>query len=138
MRWRVGISRAYTKKETSQMAAPKPMTITRQKVAAVYARFSSDEQKDSSIDDQLADCREIAKREGYLINEKLIFIDRATTGTTRHGRDGMAGLLDAVKVEKFDVLLCESQSRLARDVEDFAFLSKRLHAKDIILHTYHD
>jgi DNA invertase Pin-like site-specific DNA recombinase len=120
------------------MATPKPRVTAKQKTAAIYARFSSDEQKDSSIDDQIADCREIAKREGYKIVEQLIFIDRAITGTSRFGRDGMAELVDAVRARKFEVLLCESQSRLARDVEDYAFLSKRLNANEITLHTYHD
>ena len=67
-----------------------------------------------------------ADREGYKVSEKLIFIDKAITGTSRFGRDGMAELIEAVRARKFDVLICESQSRLARDVEDFAFLSKRL------------
>jgi DNA invertase Pin-like site-specific DNA recombinase len=108
---------------------------TKQKTAAIYARFSSDEQKESSIDDQIAECSALAKREGYKVAEKLIFTDKAKTGTSRFGRDGMADLIDAVRASKFDVLLCESQSRLARDAEDYAFLAKRLKHFEIILHT---
>lgn len=112
------------------------MRQAKTRTAAIYARYSSDRQKESSIDDQIADCRELANREGYTIDDKLIFCDDAITGTSRDGRDGMAELVDAVRSRKFDVLLCESQSRLARDVEDFAFLRKRLRTAEISLHTY--
>jgi len=101
-------------------------------------RYSSDEQKDSSIDNQIADCMEIARREGYKVAKQFIFEDRAISGTSRFGRSGMDSLIDAVRARKFDVLLCESQSRLNRDIEDRAFLSKRLLSNEIILHTYHD
>jgi site-specific DNA recombinase len=114
------------------------MIKAQQKIAAIYSRFSSDEQKESSIDDQITDCKSLADREGYKVDRQLIFTDKAKSGTSRFDRDGMADLIDAIRARKFDVLLCESQSRLARDIEDYAFLSKRLKQSEIILHTTHD
>ena len=41
--------------------------MTKQKTAVAYARFSSDLQRDRSIDDQIGLCEQIARREGYKI-----------------------------------------------------------------------
>jgi len=47
---------------------------------AIYARYSSDNQRDASIADQLRVCREYATRQGWtVINE---FPDHAISGAT--------------------------------------------------------
>jgi site-specific DNA recombinase len=46
-----------------------------QKIAVLYARFSSDLQKDRSIDDQFSLCESYAKREGYKLAGR--YSDRA-------------------------------------------------------------
>jgi site-specific DNA recombinase len=55
--------------------------------AAIYARFSSDLQRDRSIDDQVALCREYAARNGYEV--VAIFEDRALTGASIKLRAGI-------------------------------------------------
>src|SRR6267154_4514868 len=72
----------------------------KQRTAALYARFSSDLQKDRSVDDQFADCERFAKREGLKIVAK--FSDRAKSGSTLFGRDGALELMLAAKARKFD------------------------------------
>ena len=52
--------------------------------AALYARFSSDLQKDRSIDDQLALCRVHAQRESLKV--VATFADRAKSGATLFDR----------------------------------------------------
>lgn len=48
--------------------------------AVIYARFSSHNQQEQSIDGQLRYCRDYAAQHGYtVINE---YIDRAITGTS--------------------------------------------------------
>jgi DNA invertase Pin-like site-specific DNA recombinase len=42
---------------------------------AIYARYSSDNQRDASIADQLRVCREFAQRQGWMIIEE--FTDHA-------------------------------------------------------------
>jgi site-specific DNA recombinase len=106
------------------------------KTAAIYARFSSDLQKDRSISDQVADCEALAKREGYKVVAK--FSDRAKSGSTLFGRDGAIELMVAAKARKFDVVIAESQSRLSRDPEDIAGILKRLKFAGIELHTIAD
>jgi site-specific DNA recombinase len=48
--------------------------------AAIYARYSSDLQRDASIEDQLRVCRARAEREGWPVIET--YTDRATSGAT--------------------------------------------------------
>jgi len=103
------------------------------KTAAIYARFSSDMQKDRSVDDQFADCEAFAKRAGFEVVAR--FSDRAKSGATLHGRTGARELMLAVKARRFDVLIAESTSRIARDTEDLAGICKRLKHADIELHT---
>lgn len=109
------------------------MKSQRQRTAVLYARFSSDLQKDRSVDDQLVDCEAYAKRLDLKVIER--FSDRAKSGTTMHGRTGARELMLAVKARKFDVLIAESTSRVARDSEDLAGICKRLKHSEIEFNT---
>lgn len=92
--------------------------------AALYARFSSDLQKDRSIDDQFAVCRKFAERENLQVT--TTFADRARSGATLFDRVGLIDLMAAAKLKKFNVVIVESLDRLSRDQEDLAGLFKRL------------
>lgn len=93
------------------------------KRAAIYARFSTDLQDQRSIDDQIALCRDIAKRENLRVVR--IFKDYAKSGATLD-RDGVRELREAMIASEYDVLICESLTRLSRDEEDLHGLWKRL------------
>lgn len=92
--------------------------------SAIYARFSSDLQRERSIEDQVALCRDYAQRNGYEIVS--VFSDRAMTGASLHSRHGMHELLQSAKAGLFDFVIAESLSRLARDQEDAPAIRKRL------------
>ena len=47
---------------------------------ALYARYSSDNQRDASIQDQLRLCRERAEREGWQVVDS--YIDRSISGAS--------------------------------------------------------
>jgi site-specific DNA recombinase len=102
------------------------------KTAALYARFSSDLQKDRSIDDQLAICRQYAEREGLKV--VATFTDRAKSGASLFDRDGLIDLVARAKERGFDAVIVESLDRLSRDQEDLAGLFKRLsfHGAEIL------
>ena len=91
--------------------------------AAIYARFSTDLQRDRSIDDQVALCREYAARNDYRI--VAVFSDRAISGASIHRR-GIQHLLEAAKSGELDFVIAESLSRFARDQEDGHAIRKRL------------
>jgi DNA invertase Pin-like site-specific DNA recombinase len=106
------------------------------KRAAIYARFSSDLQKDRSVDDQWDLCQRYAEREGIKVADR--FCDRAKTGTTMKARDGLIAMMAAAKAGKFDAIIVESLSRLSRDQEDLAGLYKRLRHYGVDLITVHE
>lgn len=99
------------------------------KTAVVYARYSSDLQKDRSIDDQIALCKQIAARQGLTVSK--IYTDRGLSGASMFERDGLLGLMTAAKKREFNFVISESLSRLSRDMEDTAAIYKRLKFNEI-------
>jgi DNA invertase Pin-like site-specific DNA recombinase len=91
--------------------------------AAIYARYSSDNQRDASIADQLRVCRAFAEQQGWAICEK--YTDHAVSGATLLRARFQALMRDALN-RRFDVVLAESLDRFSRDQEDTAGLFKRL------------
>lgn len=91
--------------------------------AVIYARFSSQLQKDSSIEDQVRVCTERAAREGWRIVE--VFSDYAISGAVRD-RPGLNALLARVGAGSVDVVLAEAIDRLSRDQEDLSAIFKRV------------
>jgi DNA invertase Pin-like site-specific DNA recombinase len=88
---------------------------------AIYARFSTNMQRAASIEDQIRQCRVYAAQQGeYEIVENYVRYDKALSGATTRGRDGLQFLIDAAKQEprSFDVVLVDDTSRLARNTED--------------------
>lgn len=49
---------------------------------AVYARFSSDRQRDSSIEDQVARCRRWIEERGGVLAQALVFADFAISAAS--------------------------------------------------------
>lgn len=94
------------------------------KRAAIYARFSSDLQRDKSIDDQIEMCREIAAREGAAV--ELIFEDRAISGASTVNRPGFRDMMKAAEKGGFDILIAEDIDRISRDQADYHNARKRL------------
>jgi DNA invertase Pin-like site-specific DNA recombinase len=65
--------------------------------AAIYARYSSENQRESSIEDQVRLCRQEAERRGWTVT---------------------AVWQDAARSKAFDVLIVDDASRLSRDSTD--------------------
>jgi len=75
-------------------------------------RYSSEHQKESSIEDQYRNCETLATREGWTITAR--YADRAISGTTADRPDYQQMLKDA-KAKQFDIVLVDDFSRLSRD-----------------------
>ena len=69
--------------------------------AALYARFSTDKQSDSSIDDQLRVCERLAATHGFTVIRR--FSDAAISGGTIH-RPGYQAMLHAARRREFEVI----------------------------------
>ena len=101
--------------------------------AVIYARYSSDLQSESSVDDQLSICRDRALREGWTIVGN--YTDRAISGAHILNRPGMRALLADAKTEKFEIVVSEALDRISRDQEDVAAIYKRLQHHAISIFT---
>src|SRR6266478_5132375 len=91
--------------------------------AAIYARYSTDLQREASIEDQVRVCRQRIKREGWKLG--ATYSDAASSGASRL-RPGYQKLLEDARAGAFDVVVAEALDRLSRDQEDVAGLFKHL------------
>lgn len=82
--------------------------------AASYARYSSDQQREASIDDQHRKNRELAERNGHFIPPDLLYSDEAVSGTKRQRNDLDRFMRDAA-AGMIAILYLHSLSRLARE-----------------------
>lgn len=106
------------------------------KRAAIYARFSTDLQDERSIEDQVSLCRKYAERES--LDVVAVFDDRARSGGSIFGRDGLLALMDKARERSFDVIVVEALDRLSRDMEDLAGIHKRLSFLGVEIRAVHE
>jgi len=90
--------------------------------AAIYARYSSSNQREASIEDQVRLCQERAAREGWTVTQ--VYTDHAISGASLI-RPGIQALMSDAQSGKFDLVIAESLDRISRDQEDIAGLYKR-------------
>jgi DNA invertase Pin-like site-specific DNA recombinase len=79
---------------------------------AAYCRFSSDNQSENSIRDQLRNIELYCDRQGW--PRPALYQDQAMSGA-RSDRPGYQAMLGAADLGAFDVLLVDDLSRLSRD-----------------------
>lgn len=91
--------------------------------AVAYARFSSDNQRDESIDAQLRAINEYAKKNNIVIVDE--YIDRAKTGTNAD-RTGFQQMLSDSAKHRFEMVIVHKFDRFARSRLDSA------HAKSLL------
>ena len=92
------------------------------KLAVIYARYSSHNQRDVSIDQQVKADREFAERRGLKIID--IYADRALTGTNDN-RPEFQRMIEDSKKGAFQYVIVYSLDRFARDRYD-SVVYKRL------------
>ena len=95
------------------------------KTAVVYARYSSSNQTEQSIEGQVHVCQDFAKRNNIIIVDS--YIDRAISGTTDE-RDSFQRMLKDSDNRKWDYVLVYKLDRFARNKYEAAI--HRKHLKD--------
>lgn len=91
--------------------------------AVIYARFSSHSQTEQSIEGQLRECYEYAKRQNIVIVGE--YVDRALTGTTDK-RPNFLKMIEDSKKKTFDFVLVYQLDRFARNRYDSANYKAKL------------
>ena len=86
-------------------------------IGVIYARYSSESQRDESIDGQLRECMAFAERQGITILDT--YIDRALSAKTDNRPQFQKMIKDSGK-RKFDVVIVWKLDRFARNRYDSA------------------
>ena len=82
--------------------------------AAIYARYSSDNQRPESITDQITACQALADSREYVVDAAHVYKDEAKSGALRD-RPGLEALLTAARARQFEAVVVDDLSRLSRD-----------------------
>ncbi|HEY4178763.1 MAG TPA: recombinase family protein [Kofleriaceae bacterium] len=96
----------------------------------ILARFSSDNQRDTSIDDQVKLCREFLKRNGVDPTPAAIIADYAVSGATNQ-RGTYQQSSAGIQRGQWDLVIAESWSRVSRDKEDQESFYKKLRYHEV-------
>lgn len=101
---------------------------------AIYARFSSDGQREASIEDQVRRCREYVEARGGAVRPEMLFEDRAMSGTgaDRPSFDRLIRLATN-KPREVDVIVVEDLSRLSRSAADLFPVQRLLEYAEVRL-----
>ena len=91
--------------------------------AVIYARYSSELQRDASIEDQVRSCKARIEVEGWAL--VCTYTDHAQSGAS-HLRPGYQQLLSDARAGAFEVVVAEALDRLSRDQEHVAGFFKQL------------
>jgi DNA invertase Pin-like site-specific DNA recombinase len=103
---------------------------------AIYARYSSDLQRPSSIEDQIRQCEEAACRNGWVVSREYIRCDEAKSGQSlvgRHGLDELVRLAEQ-RPSPFDGIMIDDTSRFGRNLSDTLPLSDILENANVFLY----
>ena len=95
------------------------------RTAVAYARYSSAGQRDVSIEQQLADIRSFAQREGYTIVHE--YADHARSGFKDvSARTAFQSMISAAESGGFDTIIAWKVDRFGRNREDSAIYKGKL------------
>ncbi len=93
----------------------------------IYARFSSANQRDTSIDDQVRKCMQAVEEAGWTVGAEMILTDYQVSGAST-ARAAFDRLYSLVRQEPpgVDVVVTESADRISRDLGDADRFFKQL------------
>lgn len=104
--------------------------VSSNKRAVIYARYSSDNQRDESIDAQVRASREYADKHNLTITKE--YVDKAKSATTDKRPEFQNMISDSSK-DLFDIVIVHKLDRFSRDKYDSANYKRKLKANGIQL-----
>jgi DNA invertase Pin-like site-specific DNA recombinase len=107
---------------------------------AIYARSSSDLQRLASPEDQIRECRDAAKRKGWIVVDEYVVVDQAKTGQVLLGRDELEHLIELAqeKACPFDGIMMDDTSRFGRNLSDTLPITDMLKYAGVFLYFVSD
>jgi len=102
------------------------------KLASIYARTSSPNQRDNySIDEQISQCQKYCEQRGWQI--KYVFVDESQSGKSIEGRPKFQLMMQRAKAREFGVIIVWKLDRFARSLVDLVNVERTLRGYDIEL-----
>lgn len=98
--------------------------------AAIYTRFSVDDDKSDSVAVQLSLCREFAAEKGFTVVTE--HTDDGISGYSTGNRPGFAALMRAARAHEIDAVIFRDRERLARG-PDLPVVSRELEFLQVLL-----
>lgn len=92
--------------------------------AVIYARYSSYNQTERSIEGQISDCLSYAERKGYTVIAQ--YIDRARSGTEADHRTDFLRMIKDSAHHDFQIVIVWKMDRFSRNRYDFAVYKSQL------------
>ena len=106
-----------------------------QNTAVIYARYSSDNQQETSIEGQLRECQEYAKRNGYKVINT--YIDRAKSGKSAD-RPQFLQMIDDSKKKLFGFIIVYKFDRFSRSRFDNVTYKDALEKRGVRVLSVHE
>lgn len=100
------------------------------KRAVIYARYSSDNQTDESIEAQILACEKYIEEHGMICVQT--YADKAFTGTNTN-RPEFKRMIDDAKRKGFDIVIVHKYDRFARNEIDHGVAEEKLNQYDVKL-----
>jgi site-specific DNA recombinase len=101
--------------------------------AVIYARFSSENQHETSIEDQLRNAKRLIEKSGWQLIQT--YADRAISGASPL-RPGYQALMADARQGRFEIVVAEGLDRLSRDQAAVASLFKLLQFHGVSIFTH--
>ena len=98
--------------------------------AVAYARFSSDLQREESIEAQVRAIKQYAEQNGYVLQK--VYADRGISGTTDN-RPEFQAMIEAAKRKEFDAIIVHKLDRFARSRADSSIYRRELSRNGVSL-----
>jgi site-specific DNA recombinase len=99
------------------------MASTKNNLVIAYCRYSSDNQRDESIDAQVRAIKEFCSRNGYILDR--VYADEARTATTDN-RPQFQQIFRDITPNRYHALIVHKLDRFARDRYDSAHYKRKL------------
>lgn len=97
--------------------------------AVIYARYSSDNQREESIEGQLRECMAFAERKGYKVIKS--YADRAISGKRADNRPEFQQMISDSAKGEFDTVIVWKIDRFSRDKYDSVIYKSKLNKNGV-------
>jgi site-specific DNA recombinase len=96
-------------------------------IAAIYARKSTEQERGESVERQERLCRELATAQGWHVDDRYVFVDKAVSGAEFAKRPGLQALVETLARRPVPVqlVLVTDKDRLGREQIETAYLLKQ-------------